>query len=194
VRDLTEAYKTADLAAFAQLVRLLLSSTVAAAGQEANLRVSYLEQSRARATLGGPGAVLRLRDERWLRVAMSLFVDQTSEGKRLKVLQSSFQYQATKDDPSWVFRYDYLRSPGPDVPGAHLQVNGNLMASDALPSKRGLKVVHFPTRRVSLEAVIRLLAVDFKVPCRDEATIWRAVLAEADAGFKEIAHEPEPGF
>ena len=50
--------------------------------------------------------------------------------------------------------------------------------------------VHFPTMRVSLEAIIRLLVEDFRVPCEAPADVWRPVLAASEAAFLAIAHRP----
>lgn len=53
--------------------------------------------------------------------------------------------------------------------------------------------IHFPTRRVSLEAVIRLLIQEFKVPPRKPAEFWRSLLSESEAIFLDIAHQSRAG-
>jgi hypothetical protein len=76
-------------------------------------------------------------------------------------------------DESWIFRYDYERAEaeagGYQYPVAHLHVNATP------PSYRGSKPfprLHFPTRRLSLEEIIRHLIVEHDVPTlcpQDEA-------------------------
>ena len=53
--------------------------------------------------------------------------------------------------------------------------------------------VHFPTGRMPLEGVIRLLADQFGVPCAEDASTWRPVLAETERAFLDIAHMPLSG-
>ena len=76
-------------------------------------------------------------------------------------------------DENWIFRYDYegaeAEAGGYQYPVAHLHIN-------ATPrSYRGAKPfprLHFPTRRLSLEEIIRHLIVEHDVPTlcpRDEA-------------------------
>lgn len=139
----------------------------------------------------GPDDPLPLRDGRYLRLTVRLYVAPAAERNRLKVAHSSYQYQLDRDGDHWVFRYDYLRIP-PDLnPAAHVQVNGSL-TENCLPPARPLSRVHFPTARVSLEAVIRLLADQFGTPCGTEPEVWRPVLSETEQAFLQIAHHP-PG-
>lgn len=53
-----------------------------------------------------------------------------------------------------------------------------------------LERIHFPTSRVPLEAVINLLATDFRVRCNEQPELWRPVLAESERRFFQIAHIP----
>ena len=124
----------------------------------------------------------------YLRLSITLYVAPTSEGRRLKVAESSFQYQTDRDGKNWVFRYDYLRNPPHEYPGAHLQIRGDL--SERVLSQGALEKIHFPTWRISLESVIRLLADQFHVPCNTPRELWRPVLAESERAFAEIAHKP----
>lgn len=79
-------------------------------------------------------------------------------------------------DETWIFRYDYERSEAEagsyQYPVAHLHIN-------ATPrSYRGSKPfprLHFPTRRLSLEEIIRHLIVEHDLPTlcpRDEALAY----------------------
>ncbi|MBI4460044.1 MAG: hypothetical protein HY648_08305 [Acidobacteria bacterium] len=140
------------------------------------------------AGLQGATDPLLLTNGRYLRFSITLYVAPASENRRLKVHESSFQYQTDRDGKHWVFRYDYLRYPSHLYPGAHLQMRGNL--SEPVLGQVMLGKVHFPTWRVPLESVIRLLADQFGVPCNSEPELWRPALAETEKAFAEIAHKP----
>lgn len=198
VRRLAEGART-EIGPFRDLLRLLLEATVLDPRQPAP-GVYYARGTRDRAEIGGVGrhqflTPLPLRDGRWLKLAISLHVEDTEHGRRLKASQSTFQYQAAAepDTPDWIFRYDYLRDPRGSYPPAHLQINADLLVGGVLPEIRPLGRIHFPTDRVPLEGVIRLLAEDFAVPCAQPPEVWRPVLAEAEKIFKEIAHRPAFG-
>ena len=198
-REHTAAYMAGgprSFDAFRDLVQLLLDLTVLDNGQYVRLvrRTGGQEQAGALGGPTGPTSPVRLRNGWWLRIAVDLYLAPGAGGTRLKVRKSSYQYQADRDGRREVFRYDYLREPGEDPhPTAHLNVHGRLDVADALPGPAAtLARVHFPTDRVSLEAVIRLLAQDFSVPCARPAEVWRPVLAASEATFREIAHRPSP--
>ena len=186
-----------EIRPFRDLVHFLLANTVMDA-YHAGPTVYYAQGTRDRGDIGGLGRVLApvpLRDGRWLRLAISLYVENTEHGRRLKASQSTFQYQLSADPHAddWIFRYDYLRDPRDQYPAAHLQINAALKVEGVLAEQRPLARIHFPTGRVPLEAVIRLLAEDFGVPCVQPREVWRALLAEAENFFKEIAHQPPFG-
>ena len=136
---------------------------------------------------------LPLTDGRFLKFTMSLFIEQTDQGPRIKVKESSFQYQvdASPDTEAWIFRYDYTREPHGSHPQAHLQINGDLRTENVLPANRPLGRIHFPTRRMPIEGVIRLLIEEFAVPAVDQH--WRAILTAAENEFWLIVHEPPLG-
>jgi hypothetical protein len=110
-----------------------------------------------------------------------------------RVRTSSFQYQQDADPgtDAWIFRYEYLRDPGTGYPHpqSHLHINGDLAVAGVLPQRRALGRVHFPTRRMPLEGVIRLLAEEFDVPTATPPDVWRPLLAEAERAFLEVVHE-----
>lgn len=136
--------------------------------------------------------VVLLTDGRLLRLSITLFRAPHEGGHRMKVEQASYQYQADQTGTRWIFRYDYRREPQGQHPATHLQVRGNLL--EPIPLYRGmLERVHFPTGRVSLEAVIRLLIEQFAVRPNRPPEIWRRVLAESERAFEEIAHRPLSG-
>jgi hypothetical protein len=181
-----------SFAAFRDLVQLLLGCTVLAQGEFVRLtqRDKGVQDVRVVGGASGPTSPVRLRDGRWLRVAITLFLDRGSN--RLKVEKSSYQYQVDQDGQREVFRYDYLRQRGEEYPSCHLNVHGELQ-EDVLPSGTTLARVHFPTDRVSLEAVIRLLVRDFKCETAYPATIWGPALETSEVEFQKIAHRPSSG-
>jgi len=136
--------------------------------------------------------VIRMNDGRYLRVSIVLFREPHQGGYRLKVEQASYQYQLDDIGDHWVFRYDYRRDPADQHPATHLQVRGVLFEN--VPLYHGvLERVHFPAGRVSIEAVIRLLIEQFAMGANTPPEIWRAVLAESERPFEEIAHRPLSG-
>lgn len=198
-RDLTRRYMAGGRQAFdpfQQLAALLFDLTVLRPGSM--VRLSYGPTGRDKAVLGGPAGPtdpLRLNDGRFLRLSMSLYLaTDDPRGQLLKVSASSFQYQADEAGKRWIIRYDYLREPGPDAhPQAHLQLRGSLAEPAVLPAGRPLERIHFPTGRVSVEGMIRLLADQFGVACNQPAEVGRPVLTEAEQTFLEIAHRPLSG-
>lgn len=174
-------------AAYEALTQTLLSLTVAGDGESVRLIEG---DEPGRAALSGFGArPVRLRDGRFLRVSVSVWLEEASN--RLKVEKSSYQYQEDEGGRQWLFRYDYIREGSGRYPGAHFQVHGSLQHPGALG--RPLPKMHFPTNRVSLEAVIRLLAEQFRVPCATHERVWRPVLTASEEAFQEIAHTPPSG-
>jgi hypothetical protein len=194
VRDLTRRYQDGGrpaFRAFEELASLLLHLTVLDA--TGIVRLTY-GTSRDRAALGGSGGPtdpLPLNDGRFLRVSVSLYL---TERNRLAVSTSSYQYQVDRDGDRWIFRYDYLREPGPQPhPSAHFQVRGTLSESDVLGADQPLDRVHFPTGRIALEGVIRCLAEQFHVQCNQPPEVWRPLLAESEQAFLDVAHRPLSG-
>jgi hypothetical protein len=178
--------------AFLDLVSLLLNLTILAPRGAVRLTTGPRRNAAILGGWRGPSDPLPLRDGKFLRATILLYLDQTQEGERLKIQESSYQCQADALGERWIVRYDYLRYPPSPYPGAHLQIRGEL-AEPCLPPERPLSRVHFPVGRVSLEAVIRLLADQFGVPTNEPSAVWRPVLAESERAFLEIAHRPLSG-
>ena len=151
--------------------------------------------------LRDPNSPLPLRDRGFLKFAIAVRSDLDADGQ-LHVAWSSYQYQMRNLDPeSWVFRYEYARGAkylkylkgNTNVykhPLSHLHVRGKLEEIDALPSGAGLGRVHFPTMRISLESVIRLLVDHFGVKTNTEESIWRPILNCAEDEFFRDAKQP----
>ncbi|MGH9785703.1 MAG: hypothetical protein ACRD88_16135 [Terriglobia bacterium] len=192
VRNLIQRFKAGGPEAFEpfrELVSRLLSLTIMQPGSGVGL--FYYAGRRERGVVAGLQSStdpLALTNGGYLRLSITLYVAPASEGHRLKVAESSFQYQADRDGKNWVFRYDYLRNPPHQYPGAHLQIRGTL--SEQVLHERMLEKIHFPTWRIPLESVVRLLADQFQVPCNAPPELWRPVLAESEKAFAEIAHKP----
>lgn len=159
------------------------------------VRLIQLSKERTVKAIGGwkgPEDPIPLNDGRFLRISITLYLEETKDkGPRVKVSKSSFQYQADKLGDKWIFRYDYVRQPPDPHPADHLHINGSL-AVPCLRDGQLLSGVHFPTDRIAIEAVIRLLIEQFGVPC-NRNDVWRSVLAESEALFKDIRHQSISG-
>jgi hypothetical protein len=173
---------------------LLLSSTVLGASGGVRFSAGPRRDEVVKVLGGwsGPEDPLPLNDGRFLRLPMTLYFERMPDGPRVKVRGSSFQYQADKNGDRWIFRYDYVRQPPDPHPSTHLHINGSLY-EPCLSHGISLKDIHFPTDRIALEAVIRLLIEQFDVPTNFDEHIWRPLLAESEALFKEIAHRSLSG-
>jgi hypothetical protein len=186
--------------AFGDLVNLLLQVTVLAGTVGVRMTVGPRSAGpgpRDRIMIEGgldkDKDVVRLNDGRFLRISITLFREPHEGGHRMKVERAAYQYQVDEDGHRWAFRYDYLRAPLDEHPASHLQLRGNLY-EDGLRMHRGLlERTHFPTGRISLEAVLRLLMVQFQVSANTLPEVWRPILAESEAIFERIAHRPLSG-
>ncbi len=180
--------------AFCDFVNELLRATVMDKHDAVGLHA--LDKRTKLYALGGRERVssspLRLNDDSgFLRLTMQLRIDHGPH-KYLKVATSCIQYQRLEEDSdkSWVFRYDYFREkPDYKYPLAHLHINGNPCCS-CLPDGKELRRVHFPSGRVSIESVIRLLVDHFDVPCNKDEHVWRPLLEKTERRFWEVAHQP----
>jgi hypothetical protein len=193
VRDLTARYMRGDnrsFEAFRELADLLLRTTVMK--PHGGLRLVSVPGASGRVLTGFGAAPIEpvpLNDGRFLRLAVGLSIFATDDGPRLKVVESSYQYQVGSEKNEWLCRYDYLGEPRDEHPQAHMQVNAKLIA----PVEHDLHNIHFPTGRVPLEAVIRMLAEQFNVPTVEPRDRWRPILAASERAFQEIAHRPLSG-
>jgi hypothetical protein len=114
--------------------------------------------------------------------SMSLYLEEYKGRTWLKVEKSLYQYQTDVDGQRWIVCYDYLRYPAEPHPGMHVQVRGSL--TEAVLSEHAmLERIHFPTGRVSLEALIRPLIKQFHVPTNTPTDIWRPALRRARRHF-----------
>lgn len=191
------AGKATSFDSFRELVQLLLSLTVLKGNQFVYLTRGPSPRRQVLGGRQGPTSPVQLLDGRWLRIAISLRLEPHEDGSfRLKVEKTSLQYQCNESDDEGgqreIFRYDYLREDNSAHPAAHINVHGTLIENDVLAAGKTLARVHFPTARVSLESVLRLLIVDFGVPTAEPEAVWKPVLAESELAFQQIAHQPPP--
>lgn len=193
IRALTASYQAGGrqaFEAFHELTAFLLSNTILH-GASSVARTS----GSGAVMLGGwrsPTDPLLLRNGHCLRFSMTLVLAPGTQ--RLTVQLASYQYQLTPDNGTWLFRYDYLRDPPSREPAGHLQLRGDFREhGDPDARVPALQDVHFPTGRVSIEAVIRLLVEGFGVACPEWDEVWKPVLAESEAAFLKIAHPPSHG-
>lgn len=194
VRQLTTDYKSGgkdSAKAFRDLMATLLSITVLK--NNATIKLIQKKGSKHLFALGGTPNItdpLPLNDGCFLRYTISLYVD-IQDNSYLKVDKTSYQYQLHKEDnKQWFFRYDYLKIPETKYPPSHLQINGsfsNIITGISMPK------THFPTGRVSIESIIRLLIEQFNVQPNEGPEIWRPVLTESEKLFYEIAKRPLSG-
>ncbi len=175
-----------------ELLNLLLGLTVMAPGQ--SLRYTKLPSNPNTRLIGDVERPVLLNDGRYLRVLVSMKLEDDKDAKltKLRVYNSSFQYQHDAHEERWILRYDYVRNQTLHHPSSHLQVAADL-THNCLPGHRPFNRVHLPTARISAEAVIRLLADQFDIPCHADAGVWRPVLAEAERQFNKICHKPLSG-
>ena len=178
--------------AFGSLEQLLLGLTVMRRNQAVHVgwgrnRDTVVIEPQGRCDAKGRAPPLQLTNGHFLGLTVQLFLDRLT--KRLKVSGSRFQYQLDAEGEKWVFRFEYIRDPQNQHPAAHVHVRGALrerVLAPGLPLER----VHFPTGRVSLEAVLRLLAGAFGVRCNEPETLWRPALDEAERAFESVARKP----
>lgn len=142
--------------------------------------------------LGVPKRGLQLRDGRFLDLTLMMQLDRDGELQKLRIYKARFQYQNDEAGKDWIFRYDYIRYPDNSHPASHIQLRGSLEA-DCLPGGLQLKDVHFPTGRMSVEAIIRCIVEQFGCDTAEPASFWRPVLAESEETFNRIAHKTISG-
>jgi hypothetical protein len=200
-RKLTGAYQAGGAASFyayRDLLSLLFSITVMDKTGGIQIAAGSGRPERGvMAPLGGPVFPLPLTDGHFLRFNINLFLGETEKVpglEALKVEDENYQYQLDTQAQQWVFRYEYKRERADRHPPAHLHIRAALLSSvDILGLERPLERLHFPTGRVSVPGLIRLLIEQFKVPANRSAGVWRRVLSQTERDFQRIAHQTLSG-
>lgn len=125
-------------------------------------------------------------------LSVRMFVRLTGPG--VTTLQTSIAYRATPrvDDDRWIFRYDYeaeqAQAPDYRYPVAHLHINAEPI--DYRGAKR-FRDLHLPTRRLSLEALIRHLVVEHNVPTFGDTAEALAFLEDQQEQFERRRTDPD---
>jgi hypothetical protein len=109
-------------------------------------------------------------------------------------LEYRYVYQATEDDSSWIFRYEYDREPPDPYPYAreHLHVNASPASYTGAEPFPGL---HLPTgRRITIERLVRHLIAEHELtPISDD---WETTVKEAEGHFRDVQQKrlanPDP--
>lgn len=102
----------------------------------------------------------------------------------LATLEYRYTYQATPDDDSWIFRYEYVRDPPPPYPYAMAHVHVNALPA-AYTGERPFPGLHLPTgRRITVERLCRHLIAEHGID--PISPHWEQVVAEAEAYFREV--------
>lgn len=103
----------------------------------------------------------------------------------LATLEYRYVYQATQDDDSWIFRYEYVREPPEPYPYArqHMHVNASPASYTGAEPFPGL--LHLPTgTRITIERLVRHLIAEHGInPISPD---WETTVADAEAHFREI--------
>lgn len=119
----------------------------------------------------GEPVALKARDQRAISLTMIMGFQVVPAGGELgkyKVKTTSYFYQILKDE-SEIICYQWHPEETPKIWFPHIHVKGEL-------SK-----IHLPTGRVSIEEVIRLLIVEFKIVGKSG---WEDVLRETQRKFE----------
>lgn len=150
---------------FADLVSRLFLSTIAYDRGGAFFVVPSNKEKHVYVITGWNSELepIRLNNGGYLRISMVLSLNDKSD-PFLRVRKQMISYEADQDrQADWIFRYDYVRNAEVHYPPSHLQLHGKLHAKDVLPVGKKLERIHFPTERISIESIIRLLINDFNV-------------------------------
>jgi hypothetical protein len=187
---------------YRELLQRLFSYTIGASG--ASVVVNQSAGGPAKGVISPRGLAERslpLRDGRFLKFEIELFLGPSDKGEAgreyLKVASESFQYQLEPDPGTdrWLFRYEYERDKDPESPHppSHLHVNAVLPEEAESPLPRGLRGVHFPTGRLSVAAILRLIIEQFGCDTDEPPEFWRPILAAVEGQFLGFAHQTLSG-
>ena len=99
-------------------------------------------------------------------------------------LEYRYWYQATADENSWIFRYEYLRDPPSGYPYAQCHLHVNARAG----TYKGVKPfhdLHLPVGdRVTIEFLVRHLISEHGVS--PISSNWKPIVERAEEEFREI--------
>lgn len=126
-----------------------------------------------------------------LSVVHAYRIIRQSERGPWKVQTAAYQYALDDADGREIFAYHWHPHVG-DIPYPHLHLSHGAVKRDVLPNaslavgqnvlQSQLAVAHFPTRRVALEDMLRLLIEQFGIrPARPD---WDDTMHKARESFK----------
>ncbi len=98
------------------------------------------------------------------------------EDGRCRTESYAYRLQADASMRSWLFRWEYVRDPSASelaYPRAHVHVNGKF------PDEAPIGRLHIPTRRISVELIVRHLIADWGAKPRTED--WQKILSESES-------------
>lgn len=133
---------------------------------------------------------VKLANGLWIRVSQ-LIRPNPSDGSKVQTAEYSYVYAASADaDNDWIVRYDYVPEEASSseyrYPVAHIHFNGYSEYYDqlAIPGKKLLEKLHFPTRRITLEDFIEHLIIEFAVPTKCDYEEALELLSDSREGFE----------
>jgi hypothetical protein len=102
----------------------------------------------------------------------------------LATLEYRYWYQATPDENSWIFRYEYVREPAPGYPYAPCHIHVNARPATYTGAKP-FQDLHLPVgERITIEAVCRPLIAEHGIT--PISPHWETVLSDAEDHFYEV--------
>lgn len=111
------------------------------------------------------------------QIEYELVETEDPERGRWKVRTRQYRYHVVAADHTEVLLFHWHPERSGNRTFPHLHVGSSQLTTDAVMSGSA----HIPTGRVALEAVIRLLITEFKVPAKRDD--WEAVLADGEDRF-----------
>lgn len=107
-------------------------------------------------------------------------IEEVGGDPRVIVEESAYSYfMDAEDEASYVFRYEYTRSPVNNKPHSHFHVNGTHPTIASLDYKR----VHIPAGRISLEQILAHLIIEHHVNPKSDQKATLELLRKSHQGF-----------
>lgn len=150
--------------------------------------ITYFDQTARHAFSAVP-----LQNGCCLSIRMDIRV--VPNGVTTEATSIAYRCPSSNSSDDWIFRYEYERARAEAgdyrYPVAHLHVNATPLCY------RGVKAfpdLHLPTRRLSLEAILRHLIVEHDVPVLGDRDAALTFLDEQQADFERRRTDPEKPF
>ena len=130
---------------------------------------------------------VRLTNRGWLLAAQTLGIRESRRDGQLwlTTLKSTYGWQTTDADASWLVRWEYERDGAGLYPASHIHVNAE---PDEYEGEKYFPKLHLPSGRVAIEDVLEFLVTEQGViPVSDN---WPEVLSESRQLFRAIQGRP----